>query len=146
MDKNNLFTIIIGAVVILIIAVVINLTTKNNIDLNRLNNMYQDIYKLEDAIDIYYLNNGILPVANLVDGVDFKNINPNDGEEYYDIDLSKITNIKLYYGERKDGEDDRYIINERSHTVYYLKGIKFKKMMIYSPLKDYKLINLEKYQ
>ena len=146
MDKNNLFTVLIGTIIILIIVIAISVTTKNNIDLNKVNNMYQDISKLEESIDIYYLNNGILPTVNQVNDVDFKYINPNDGEEYYDIDLSKIQNIKLYYGEKKDGDDDRYIINEKSQTIYYLKGVKYKNMKIYSPEKDYRLINLEKYQ
>lgn len=69
--------------------------------------------------------------------------NANDNDIYYIIDLEALGNITLNYGkgfkkgknvltETKDNdaqlivetiEDDIYIINEQSHTIYYVKGV-----------------------
>ena len=50
----------------------------------------------------------------------------NDGEIYYTIDLEELENPSLNYGDGyRSCASDRYIINEDSHVIYYVKGITY---------------------
>ena len=93
-----------------------------------------------------YLDYGKLPIIE-ERVISFKNksINPNDNENYYEIDLTKLNNLKLFYGDKILGIDDIYIINEQSHTIYYYKGCKYDNKIIYTRDLDYKDVKLEKY-
>lgn len=145
MNRNKIvFSIcaIIFAIVFFEIIIYIN----NGIKISELNNMYKDIKNLEDKIALYYLDNGKLPVKDLRE-IDFKNesVNPNDNDIYYEIDLSLLENMNLFFGYKKNGNDDIYIINQKSHTVYYLKGCKSNEEIIYTRELEYEYIDLEKY-
>lgn len=61
-------------------------------------------------------------------------ISVNDGEKYYTIDISKIDNITLNYGNdyAKPTTMDRYVINEETHVIYYLKGIHYEGKMYHT--------------
>ncbi len=50
--------------------------------------------------------------------------NTDDGEIYYTINLSKLDNLSLNYGAgyKSSSSGDRYIINEKTHRIYYLRG------------------------
>lgn len=145
MRKRNIYNLIITITIILVILFILLDTTKNTIALNKLSNMYKDIDVLEDKIAIYYLDNGIIPIKSKIEGFKQYSVNPNDNSNYYEIDLDKLENINLYYGKKINGENDIYIINEQSHTIYYYKGIKYKKHEIYSKELDYKNVDIENY-
>jgi hypothetical protein len=139
--------IIIGAFIVLIILILeICYYAQNGTKVIKLNNMYKDIEILEDKISIYYLNYGILPQKN--EKIDFleNSINPNDSENYYEIDLEKLENLNINYGKKIEDEKDFYIINEESHTIYYYKGIELNGEKIYSKKTSYQKILLEDYQ
>lgn len=146
MKKTTIISIIFILIVLVLLAVKINDATDRGLELFTLNNMYSDIEKLDDKIAMYYLNYGYLPInkerpAEFTD----KAINPNDSEEYYEIDLSVLENLDLVYGEKMLGEDDVYIINQRSHTIYYVKGVTYNEKIYYTKKLDYEKINLEEY-
>ena len=133
MKKTTIISIIFILIVLVLLAVKINDATDRGLELFTLNNMY-------------YLNYGYLPInkerpAEFTD----KAINPNDSEEYYEIDLSVLENLDLVYGEKMLGEDDVYIINQRSHTIYYVKGVTYNEKIYYTKKLDYEKINLEEY-
>lgn len=146
MRKSIILGLIIMIIIALIIAVQIKDATGKGVELLTLNNMYADIDKLDEKISIYYLNYGFLPV-NKERTSEFKNnsINPNDGDNYYEIDLSKLENVDLSYGMKLIGEDDVYIINEDSHTIYYVKGVKYNNERYYTKKLDYEKIDLDKF-
>lgn len=146
MNKNSVYYLIIVAIIIFSILFIILETSKNTLQLNNLNNMYRDLKILEDKISIYYINNGIIPIKD--NKIEFKecSINPNDNENFYEIDLEKLENINLYYGKRNNGKNDFYIINEQSHTIYYYEGIRYKNYKIYTKEFKYKNVQLENYQ
>ena len=51
--------------------------------------------------------------------------------KYYVIDLTNIKNISLNFG--WDTNDlDKYIINNKTHKVYYLKGIQLDEKIYYA--------------
>lgn len=146
MKKNKLLIIIYLIIIVLIFIIIVGYI-KNGIRISKLNDMYNDIEILEDRISIYYLDNGNLPIIN--DPItDFSNhsINPNDSLVYYEIDLNKLENLNLFYGKGINGEKDKYIINEQSHTIYYYEGLQIEKNKIYTKKINYTLLDLQDYQ
>lgn len=123
----------------------IYILVQNGIELNKLNNVYKDIEIIEQRIAIYYLNNGNIPTIGEKLSFDYS-INPNDNSIFYEVDLEKLENLSINYGKKEYGVEDIYIINEQSHTVYYLKGIMYKKKNIYSRDLNYQKVDLEQYK
>lgn len=122
MNRKKILKLIIFLIVIFIGSGIIYNFVKRGIDLSKLNNLYKDINILEERISMYYLNNGDIPIKN--EKIEFYNsINPNDNNEFYELNLDKLENLSLNYGNRELGNDDIYIINKQSHTIYYKKGI-----------------------
>lgn len=116
--------IITGAVVTISIS---SLNTKN------LTNLYTDLKSLNDKISVYYNSYGELPVKEKFTGsYDFViDANPNDDADlYYVIDASKLNNLILAKNISWSG-DDVYIINEKTHMIYYPKGISLDGEMYY---------------
>lgn len=114
------------------------ISINNGVKLAKLNFMNEDIDVLEDKIALYYLNFGNIPIE---EKVEFHNsINPNDSENFYKIDINRLDNIYLNYGNENYGENDYYIINDKSHTIYYLKGIEYKNNKYYTKDVKYTLV------
>lgn len=108
--------IITGTVVTISIS---SLNTKN------LTNLYADLKSLNDKIAVYYNSYGELPVKEKFTGsYNFAIVaNPNDdADSYYVIDVNKLDNLLLTKKISGTG-DDVYIINKRTHTIYYPKGV-----------------------
>lgn len=145
--KNNkgvtLVALVITIIVILIITGITTYNATNELTVKYLNNLYSDIDSISTKISDYYLTNGNLPVYDKVYSLnDLKQVNryiefskdPNDSDKYYVINLSKLDNLTLNYGRdylewaNKDIEEnsDVYIINIRTHHIYYAKGIAYK--------------------
>lgn len=123
----TMIAIVITIIILLIIISTVSFSSKNGIDMKKLNNMYADILILEEKISVYYLKNGTIPIkgetinlAEIPDEIEADN--PNNGTEFYDIDLDKLENISLN-NNNSSLEIDKYIINYDSHAVYYLKGV-----------------------
>ena len=72
-----------------------------------------------------------------------KNINVNDNDNYYVIDIENIDNLTLNYGldyknyETNNNIEDVYVINEKSHTIYYIKGIEIDGSRYYTTNANY---------
>lgn len=145
MDKRKKVVVLaIGISIILIFGIIYKLV-QNGIELNKLNNVYKDIDIIEERVTIYYLNNGSIPIKD--NSIRFNySVNPNDNDKFYEIDLEKLENLSINYGKREYGDDDIYIINEQSHTVYYLKGINYNKEKFYARTLKYKKVNLNQYK
>ena len=146
MDKKLKITLAVFIIVLIMLVIIITMYAKRGNELNNLKNMYTDIENLEDNISMYYLDNGNLPVKE--ENVEFKNaINPNDDSLYYKIDLQLLGSINLTYGNEKLGQDDIYIVNNNSHTVYYYKGVVFQGKTYFTKENlKYEYINLENYK
>lgn len=133
--KKIIFTLII-LIGIIVFGGIIN-AINDGINLAKVNAMYEDIETLEDKIALYYLDYGYIPVK---EKKNFNNsINPNDNDTYYEVDLSKLNSIYLNYNQK----NDCYIVNEQSHTIYYLNGIDYKNEKIYTKDFNYTLVDLK---
>lgn len=145
MNKRKKAIIVVFLIGIILIFGIIYSLVQNGIELSVLNNVYKDIDIIEQRIAIYYLNNGNLPTKDK--NINFNNsINPNDSDNFYEIDLEKLENLSINYGKKEYGEEDIYIINDQSHTIYYLKGVKYEKDRIYTRMYKYQKVDLEKYK
>lgn len=129
MKKNNGITIIALLITVIIILILAgtgiyqaNLAAINS-SINRMN---ADIKLLEGKVQIYYNKYQTIPIPQ---GQAEETIVPVEikgtitGDQYYKIDLSKLENITLNYGNGTDGTKDYYIVNARTLKVYYLKGV-----------------------
>lgn len=109
---------------IIITGTVITLGIKN-LNTKNLTNLYADLKSLNDKISVYYNQYGTLPIKEKFMGsYTFTSVaNPNDDAEcYYIIDVNKLKNLiltkKLTWT-----ENDVYIINTKTHMVYYPEGV-----------------------
>ncbi len=150
MKKQNgitLVSLIITIVLMLMIAGTTVYTSTNRFKINNLKKMQNDIELLSDKVSSYYLKYGGLPVLRdasnqevvyTFSAINFET-NRNDDANYYIIDLEAIGNITLNYGEEgyknPNASEDVYIINGKTHTIYYIKGIEYTDGNIYHSLK-----------
>lgn len=132
-DKGiTLISLAITIVIMLILTVTVTMSMKPTIEINKYNEIKEDIIELSEEVKIYYLNNNKLPVyednflEELPSYIPKEDINPNDEGRYYYINPSYFTYLDLNCGEGNKNKDyttdDIYVVNEKSLTVYYLKG------------------------
>ncbi len=145
MDKKKTIILIFSIISIIVIFVIFYKLVQNGIGLNKLNNVYKDIDIIEERVTIYYLNNGNIPIKE--GNITFNHsINPNDNNNFYEIDLNKLENLSINYGKKEYGNQDIYIINEQSHTIYYLNGVEYNNQKFYSRNLNYEKVELEQYK
>lgn len=120
----TLITLIVTVILLIIITATIALNVNSSLELSNLTKLENDIQALNDRVAVYYVANGTLPVTSdtytktqLANRI--TNLSANDGDIYYKIDLAKLSNITLNYG------NYTYIINETSHSIYNLEGISY---------------------
>ena len=143
----TLIALAVTVIVMIIISVGLSATMTTNIEMKNYNKFKEDIITLSEATKLYYLNNGTLPVATdkVLTSIDVpsKDKNPNDNDKYYYIDMRLIPDAETYFGEgNKDGTftsstNDLYVVNEKSLTVYYLKGAVLNGERHYTSVDDY---------
>lgn len=135
----TLISLSIAVIIILTITGMLLYSAKDSIYIKNLTRMQNDIANLRDKVSLYYLEYGGIPVqteypdiTNLKDaGV----IGANDTGKFFVLELEKLDGLTLNYG--KDYEiykekdytkltdlTDIYIINEDSHNIFYVKGIR----------------------
>ncbi len=132
----TIVSLIITIIVILIISsITINVSYKR-FEINKFNKMKNDLELLSDKVSNYYLKTENIPVVLDSSGnktqYTFTELNfdkdSTDNSVYYILDLEAMDGLFLNYGEEGfkniNTSDDVYVINEQSHVIYYVKGIK----------------------
>lgn len=117
--------LVITIVVMLIITTTVISLSTNNLKTKNLSNLYSDIKSLDDKISVFYNQYGALPLKEKFAGnMNFQNVaNPNDDiDGYYVIDINKLNGLVLTK-KLTWQNDDVYIINNKTHTIYYPKGV-----------------------
>lgn len=146
----TLIVLVIAVVLMLLIAGTLVYNSRTNVDIKRLNALYNDIELLQNEVQEYYLENKKIPILRKYTGLgQIDNRNPNDDAEgYYVLDISKLGDVRLNYG--RDFEtvrnesagdpsnyEDVYIINIQSHTIYYPKGVEVEGIKYYTLQESY---------
>lgn len=131
----TLTVLVITIIILLMISTAIIHTVADNLSSKGVNDMYTDIKAIEDKVSVYYVKYGNIPKAEQVEVSIPSAIvtsNQNNGANFYYVDLSKLDGLSLKYGKGTGNSTDRYIINEQSHTVYYLEGVETEGTMYYT--------------
>ena len=153
----------IAITIMLIISSILIYNAKTGINISNVNKMYTDINNLDEKISAYYAEFGEIPIVrNSNEKIEYPigNLsfleqvkNPNDNEKYYIIDLNAIDNLTLNYGRdyytiadhlSVSDEKDVYIINEQTHTIYYVKGVKVDGNIYYRTEEQYSKLDIFK--
>lgn len=119
--KNKGVTLIIVVITIVIMGILLATVVYNAQKRNKigsLDNLYTDLTILEGKYKVYYQQHNYIPVEELYTGdTAFKaQMNHNDNEKYYVVDLQKLNNVSL----KTNGT---FIINEKTLSVYYPSGV-----------------------
>ena len=137
---NNKGITLVSLVITIILILIVSSTTINvsykRFEINSFNKMKNDLELLADKVSNYYLQTGNIPVVLDSSGnkaqytfttLDFDK-DSADNSVYYILDLEAMDGLLLNYGksgfENLNTSEDVYVINEQSHVVYYVKGIK----------------------
>ena len=128
----TLIALTVTIVVMMILIIGISAVMTTNIEIENYNKVKEDIVALTEAVKLYYLQNNKLPIVETPTisrlNIPTKDINPNDNNRYYYINTSLLTDVQLNCGEGNtnktytSSDNDLYVLNEKSLTVYYLKG------------------------
>ncbi len=139
--KNARGVTLISVISLLVIMAILSGIVITNIDIGSdirdYNYMCADIELLESKIMTYYNKNGDIPVGDTVENVQAiigEQKNARDDDVYYVIDKNKLSNLTLNYGYGNLSNKDIYIINEKSHKVYYLKGTIYEGEIYYTDI------------
>lgn len=142
--KNEGITLIslsIAVIIILTITGMILYSAKDNIYIKNLTNMQNDIENLRDKVSLYYSEYGDIPAKTEYPNVENLQaagvIGANDTGKFFILELEKLEGLTLNYGKdyetyKKNGYTyspdltDIYIINEDSHNIFYVEGIRVK--------------------
>ncbi len=120
--KNKGVTLVILVITIVIMAillatVVYNAQKRNK--MSKLDYLYTDLTILEGKYKTLYQQNSYIPVEEIYSGETSQfeaQKNQNDNENYYVVDISKLSNVSL----KTSGT---FIINEKTLSVYYPSGV-----------------------
>lgn len=127
----TLVTLVITVILLVIITSILAVNSYTSLKLSNLTKLKSDIETLDSRVSSYYIKEGKLPVyEEAIDKTDLrktlKDMSVNDGDKYYTIKIDELDNLTLNYGSNwKLLGEDRYIINEESHVIYYVKGITY---------------------
>ena len=109
----TLVSLVIAIAIMIIIVTIVVVSRKDTDETINLSNLSADIDQLSEKIQMYYIKHGTLPIkGEVITSPEIGETNPNDGENYYEIDISKLDNVTL------KRPDEKYIINEQSHQIY----------------------------
>lgn len=145
----SLVSLSITIVILVLITNILIYNVKDNLKVGNLRNMQNDISNLKDKVSSYYAQNGKIPAQ-----IKYTNVEhireagliseAVDTGDFYIIDLSALENLTLNYGEdyKNITADlteqqineflDLYIINETSHNIFYVEGIKVDNDIFYT--------------
>lgn len=143
----TMISLVVTITIMITLVVTVSASIRPTIELRAYNAIKEDIIRLSEEVKLFYLNNGVLPVNSsktylLSDyGIPTKDINPNDGGNYYFIKISLLSGVELNEGAGNKNNDydtdDVYVVNEKSLTIYYLKGAVLDGNKHYTIVDDY---------
>ena len=142
----TLVVLVITIIALSAISIPVAVNMSGVIELKKYTKFKQDIDRLREAISSVYdedieislignkYTGGTTFLYGIQNGQNVKN--PNDGADYYAINLTKLNThlgaqIQLNYGKDNISGNqtgtDLYIINGKTKTIYYVKGVEYKK-------------------
>lgn len=144
----SMISLTVAVCILLILSSMLIYNAESGIKIKKLEMMKRDIELLDGKINSYYAKYDDIPVGieytntSLLDKIKLSGqIEQEDNDIYYVIDLNKLDGITLNYGKEFSNinseadianNDDIYIINEQSHSIYYVRGIEMDNAWYYT--------------
>jgi hypothetical protein len=144
----SLLVLSLTIIVLLILITTTVFSIKSAIDTASLTMFAENLNKIQDAVEDYYIQNNIIPsvdnsivmsssdllaIARLQDKLLEELTENNDlNSQFYAIDLVKLNITKTQYGNKKLGDNDIFVISYPSMNVYYPHGIDSKNETYFS--------------
>ena len=139
MEKRgiSLIVLVITMVVMSILAFTIVLNVDDSTQSAKITTFAEELRNIDDSVQTYYLKNNEYPVVKGVSytkegllsisssSAELKNefdLNNDNSQTYYKIDLKKLTKSDSLYGNDKF-DKDFYVISEDGNFIYYPFGI-----------------------
>lgn len=122
-EKGVTMVSLMATVIIILIltsTIVINVDTGK--EMNDYRKMCADIDILKEQLLLYYKKYNEIPTKGSSINVGSIQEAEDETGDFYEIDLSKLSNITLNFGTAEE-ETDKYIVNDVSLNVYYLNGV-----------------------
>lgn len=146
----TLLTLVITVALMVILTAAMVNNSSTSFHLSKLTKLQNDIEMLNDRVEFYYVREGKLPLYK-DDSPEYvlkksrlsqeiEGLAASDGEDYYIINIGLLkeeANMSdLNYGNKwnstSSAETDKYIINGKTHIVYYVQGINFEGEMYHT--------------
>ena len=144
---NTLVSLMITIVVMVIISSVTLYTSMDRFEINNLEKLYNDLKLLSNKVSNYYLKYNGLPVVRdeknqilnyTYTELEFEENETGNENSYYILDLEAMSGLTLNYGqegyEKPNTSDDVFVINEKTHQIYYVKGVESEGVWYHSVL------------
>lgn len=150
-DEEKGITLVTLAITVILLVIITMALAKNsysNLQLTSLTKLQNDIEILNNRVAAYYVKNGKLPIRKITVVDSSTGVNSTkddtmtksevmalvgdvysyDNDNYFVLDISELDNVTLNYGNAYNSSKtatDKYVINEETHRIYYLKGINY---------------------
>lgn len=121
----TMITLIVTIIVILILTSVTISSSFAGLDYRKYKLMCADVEMLEDEILFFYRQYGELPIGDEAIGLPSE---IDNGHIFYEINMNKLSNITLNYGE----SNDIFIVDSETFEVYYKNGIEYQDVIYYT--------------
>lgn len=147
MKKGVSLAALTATITIMIILIsVVTISGSKMLNNTKITNFATEIKTIQQAVDTYLLKNpDEYPVSNSII-LDLSNVSSenrlqftdngdvivNDSISLFEIDYNKIGYTDLKYGNKKDGENDIYVLSGITGKVYYAKGFKVGSEIFYT--------------
>ncbi|MDD2376415.1 MAG: hypothetical protein PHD15_03725 [Clostridia bacterium] len=135
----TLLVVITATIVMMIIITSASVIGAGSIAAANFEEYKTSLSRVQDNINIYYLENERLPIINQIVsasslGTDFYNNiieNLDENNKLYVVDVTLFENDTIKKGTGSVANKDVFLVAENTHNVYYLKGLKYKGQMLY---------------
>ena len=143
----SLMVLMITVVIMIIMVSVVTISSRDALDTSRKMTFAIEISLLQEFVNTYYQENMSLPILEEMiievpeNGIEqFQNEDINNGQvTLYTIDLEKMDPVERIYGNGQ-ADLDVYVVSNKTHQVYYLKGVHTSKESYYTLTEDLKTL------
>lgn len=131
LNKGITIISLIVTIVIMIILTAVIITDKDTgSNYKKYKLMCADVELLEDKVLLYYSKYAEIPTTGeeITEDIPTEIFITNTGSKFYKLNVNKLSNITLNYGE----EEDVFIIDTITFEVFYLNGIEYEDKVYYN--------------
>ncbi len=139
----SLTILMLAVAIMLIIITTVTVVGVQTINVANYESHISKLGRMEDLVNLYYLENGNLPISYIsVDpesiSIDLKNetiLNGDESNKLFVVNMSNLNTSTIDIGNGEVKSNDVFVVSENTHNVYYLKGFEYEGKVIYGSVK-----------